>query len=737
MKETKSLTYIYFLLCMCMIIAVILPTQQWDDTDRTPALAKKGIDWDNLKAIPVQKEGRVMPFDSFARVLLTQISGKSSVKVNGKKISAAQWLAETIFAGTTEDYKIFLIENPRVMEAIKVEYKADRDRYSYKVLKTQIDLINQYAAQAARVEQEKRSIFQNQIIHLSNNVFQYQSLINSLSFWKKRRDLAGIDTFYTTIVSELNAVRVENPNMSPKYRQIIQSIITYPYEKQVGVSVARFMHHLYFAGEIFAKFNKMKLSQKIMDITKSLENKNIQKMYSESFTMVPPPQRLINFLETVKKSGGEDELPRDMEKEFKIYISNYLNGKVIKKVAKHKYKLTQQGEKVLEDVDQEWKAPWYVFLSTLSNPDDTRRDSLSSLNMIHYGFSNNSISDINNGIKGVKDFNNKMLSDKTTKKVSLEVSYNRYDLFFWCVVLYLASAIFCLISWLGWAKRPLFFVSLFFLIVAFICHSWGITLRMIIKERPPVSTLYESIVFASWVGVGIAMIMEYFSRASKSISLFTGAISGYILMAIAGKYAMDGDNMAVLVAVLDSNFWLSTHVTSMVIGYSACLVAGAIGHIYVLMHLMPNTNQKQAKEVGKLVYGTLCFGTIIAFLGTILGGLWADQSWGRFWGWDPKENGAMLIVLWSVILLHARLGGYIRDWGLALGAVFGNIVVAAAWWGVNLLSVGLHNYGFTQGLFNKLAIFTVAELLFIAFGMVLWYKKQGGKSTKTPKAATA
>ena len=736
MKETKSLTRIYFLLGVCMIIAVLFTTPQWSNTHENPALAKQNIDWKSLKSLPIQKEGRVMPFDSFARVLLTQFSGKSTVEVDGEKISAAKWLAETVFSGTTDDYAIFLIENPRIMEAIQIDYKNDRDRYSYNVLKTKTNLINQYAGQAARVEQEKRSIFQNQIIHLSNNVFQYQSLINSLSFWKKRTDLAAVNTFYTTIVSELNAVRAENPNMPPKYRDIIQSIITYPYEKETGVSVARYMHHLYFAGEIFAKFNKMKSSQKIMDITKSLENQNIQKMYSESFSVIPPPQRLINFLETVQNSEGKQSLPPEMEKEFKTYISNYLNGKVIQKVAEHKYKLTTQGENVLKGVDSEWKAPWFVFLSTLSDPDDLRRDSLNGLNLVYYGFSNNSPEDVNKGLKKLEEFNSKMLTDKTTKKVSLEVSYNRYDLFFWCVVLYLASTIFCLISWLGWGKRPFFFASLFLLIAAFICHSWGITLRMIIKERPPVSTLYESIVFAAWVGVAIAMIMEYFSRASKSISLFTGAASGYILMAIAGKYAMDGDNMAVLVAVLDSNFWLSTHVTSMVIGYSACLVAGGIGHIYVLMHLMPNYKPKQVKEVGKLVYGTLCFGTIIAFLGTILGGLWADQSWGRFWGWDPKENGAMLIVLWSVILLHARLGGYIRDWGLALGAVFGNIVVAAAWWGVNLLSVGLHNYGFTQGLFNKLAIFTAIELLFIAFGMVLWYKKHGGKLSKT-KAATA
>ncbi|WP_372368880.1 cytochrome c biogenesis protein [Candidatus Uabimicrobium sp. HlEnr_7] len=730
MKETKSLIRICLLLGLSVVVTVAFSTTLQNSQNSNQALAKnQGINWEKIKTLPIQKGGRVMPLDSFARVILTQISGKSSIKVGGKKVLAVEWLVKTVFENSTDDHAIFLIENPRVMEALQLKYKSDRDRYSYNVLKEKGNLINQYAGEAARIEQEERSIFQNQIIHLSNNVFYYESLQKSLRFWKREKNLSGVGTFYNEILPELNTIRVENPNMKASFRNMVHELLTFSYEKEKGIAISRYMYHLYLTGEICSKFGKMALVQKISSIFNSLNNKDIPQMRSEIFSVVPPPQRLVHFLETVKEMDGKKDLPAEMEKEFKHYILHYLEGKVIKKVEEHKFKLTEQGKEVLKNVDQEWKSPSFVFYSTFNDPDDLRRDSLEALNLIYYGFSKNNIDDINNGLQKIKKFNSSMLSDSTTSKIDLEVSYNRYDLFYKSLFLYLFSTIFCLVSWLGWGKKPLFWVSVAFLVGAYICHSWGITLRMMIKDRPPVSTLYESIVFAAWVGVTIAMIMEYFSKASRSISLFTGAISGCILMAIAGKYAMDGDNMAVLVAVLDSNFWLSTHVTSMIIGYSACLVAGAIGHLYILMHLFPNYSKEQAKEVGKLVYGTLCFGTIVAFLGTILGGLWADQSWGRFWGWDPKENGAMLIVLWSVILLHSRLGGYIRDWGLALGAVFGNIVVAAAWWGVNLLSVGLHNYGFTQGLFNKLALFTVIELAFIGFGIFLWYKKN-----KTPKA---
>ncbi len=111
--------------------------------------------------------------------------------------------------------------------------------------------------------------------------------------------------------------------------------------------------------------------------------------------------------------------------------------------------------------------------------------------------------------------------------------------------------------------------------------------------------------------------------------------------------------------------------------------------------------------------GTLLFGLMMTFLGTMLGGIWADQSWGRFWGWDPKENGALLIVIWCAMIFHARVAKMIGPLGMAVGSVLGIIVVMWAWFGVNLLSIGLHSYGFTSGAANNLIIYVVCELLFL------------------------
>ena len=129
------------------------------------------------------------------------------------------------------------------------------------------------------------------------------------------------------------------------------------------------------------------------------------------------------------------------------------------------------------------------------------------------------------------------------------------------------------------------------------------------------------------------------------------------------------------------------------------------------------------KAISKMVYGIVCFATLFSFVGTVLGGIWADQSWGRFWGWDPKENGALLIVLWNAIILHARWGGLVRERGIMNLCVFGNIVTSFSWFGVNMLGVGLHSYGFMDSASTWLMIFYSSQLAIMAIGMVplaLW-----------------
>jgi ABC-type transport system involved in cytochrome c biogenesis permease subunit len=170
-------------------------------------------------------------------------------------------------------------------------------------------------------------------------------------------------------------------------------------------------------------------------------------------------------------------------------------------------------------------------------------------------------------------------------------------------------------------------------------------------------------------------------------------------------------------AVLDSNFWLATHVVVITIGYSATFLAGFLAIVFILRGVFSRTLDKAtAQSLNRMVYGIVCFALLFSFVGTVLGGIWADQSWGRFWGWDPKENGAALIVLWNAVILHSRWGGYIRQRGLMVLAVFGNIVTSWSWFGTNMLGVGLHSYGFMDKAFIWLLIFIFSQLFIMGLG---------------------
>jgi cytochrome c biogenesis factor len=138
------------------------------------------------------------------------------------------------------------------------------------------------------------------------------------------------------------------------------------------------------------------------------------------------------------------------------------------------------------------------------------------------------------------------------------------------------------------------------------------------------------------------------------------------------------------------------------------------------------------KSLTRMIYGIVCFATLFSFVGTVLGGIWADQSWGRFWGWDPKENGALIIVLWNALILHLRWGGMIRERGMATAAVIGNIVTSWSWFGVNMLGIGLHSYGFMDSAFYWLLAFVASQLALIVIGSMPLQKWKSFKGTIPP-----
>jgi len=367
-----------------------------------------------------------------------------------------------------------------------------------------------------------------------------------------------------------------------------------------------------------------------------------------------------------------------------------------------------------------WMSPWDAIAQDFQS-EDTRQEMIFLRNMIGSYWSGEQVAfDINaraylESIRGRLTKN----PDRIIKRLDLELFYNKGDFFLYSKILYLCAFILFLFS-LTSSGKMLYPIAVGCVAVGFIPHLIAIILRVIILARPPVSTLYETFIFVAFVVVVLGLLIEWFSR--NWLGVVTSSVGGFIVLMIAAKYSTEGDTLKMLIAVLNSNFWLSTHVISITAGYGSACAAGILGHVYLLQAIFKRNNTKVLLATFRTLMGMLGLALTLTFLGTNLGGIWADQSWGRFWGWDPKENGALMIVLWIAMLFHMRIARWVGEKGIAVGAVLCTIVVVWAWFGVNLLSIGLHSYGFTSGVATWAGIYVAFELIFIS--VVLYFLRK-------------
>ena len=303
-------------------------------------------------------------------------------------------------------------------------------------------------------------------------------------------------------------------------------------------------------------------------------------------------------------------------------------------------------------------------------------------------------------------------------RVHYERVFNGLQPFYISMQLYVLIFLAVCISWLRWPKE-LAKAAFWVLVMAFLIHTFGLLSRMYIQGRPPVTNLYSSAVFVGWGAVLLGILIEKFFK--NGIGAAMASLVGFCTLIIAHHLAMTGDTLEMMRAVLDSNFWLATHVVIITFGYSAIFLAGALAILFVLLGVFSSRfNKDTARSLSAMVYGIICFGTLFSLVGTILGGIWADQSWGRFWGWDPKENGALMIVIMGAIYLHARWGGICKDRGLMALAIWGNIITAWSWFGTNMLPVGLHSYGRMDSAYAWLIGFVIVQLVLTATALLPW-----------------
>ncbi len=594
------------------------------------------ISAESMARLPVLEGGRIMPFDSYARLKLLQFSGKSSYE----ETSGLDWMAQLLFRPETmQGAQVFMINHPEVPEALGID-PGDRRRFSFAELHTGLAKLHEMATAAFEIADEERSPVEKEILRVYQNITEYAELVQAFQFSEPHADFV-----------------LEN-------------------------------------GEL-ADLLELPVGEK------------------HSFLDV--------FLRASRMSGVMSEvegLPREQWTDTQR--AAFQLSSLLYQWSQHHRALPPVMLPLHGHGDEDWVGPWDILAMGLVTPELRREVAL--LQDVARAYRSGAQLDFDLAAKNFERSVLKRAHDsRGIRHLDTEVMYNRYDLFYRAKIFYglafLAGLTGILTNW-KWMR----YAGVVLTIAGAAPHLVNMIWRMMIMGRPPMTNLYATFIFVGIIIALLGLVVEWFQR--NNLGTVLASFSGLALLMVAARFVPQGDTMAVVVAVLDSNFWLATHVVTVTIGYAGCVAAGVAGHVYLLQAIGKPEGHPALRASMKAIYGLLAFGLIFSFLGTMLGGVWADQSWGRFWGWDPKENGALLIVLWCALLFHARLGGMIGPVGMAAGSIFGVIIVIFAWLGVNLLGVGLHSYGFTSGLARGMWTSIAIEVLFMAVTVPLALRKK-------------
>jgi ABC-type transport system involved in cytochrome c biogenesis permease subunit len=309
----------------------------------------------------------------------------------------------------------------------------------------------------------------------------------------------------------------------------------------------------------------------------------------------------------------------------------------------------------------------------------------------------------------------------TDTKMSVEVQYNNERPFAKAWIFYLFAALTALLA-LGTKLKPVYWGAMAFYLAGLALHIYGFAMRCYIAGRPPVSNMYESVIWVGFGAVFFGLIFELIYR--KRYYMLAGATAGFLCLVLMDLVpVLMGNNEAQgftsgiepLQPVLRDNFWLTVHVLTITLSYAAFMLAWGMGHISLFSHLTRPDERAEHRELHTLVYRVMQIGVLLLSIGTILGGVWAYYSWGRFWGWDPKETWAFIALMCYIVVLHGRFAGLWTNFGLAFGSVLCFQAIVMAWYGVNfVLGSGKHAYGSGTGGLGIVTTCVAADMIFLA-----------------------
>jgi ABC-type transport system involved in cytochrome c biogenesis permease subunit len=674
------------------------------------------LDMDGFSRIPVLRGGRVKPLDSVARnALLVLRNKRTALDQNDQKVPAIEWLAKVLFDHSAADrLKSFLVDHDQLLGLIDRKLAVDGKFYSYSELEPYLSQIDSSAREAGEVEQELRDSFDQNVIELYRSLLLYRKLKFTLSpekppvESKMLADLGADELFYNPLTDSdqteeyarfrsLTSELVEDPSLiamgSDAFSKVVYLVDHY--------SRANLWSEFYpippESGDSGKKWRSVGESLVGKEPIDSSEKRNLDPARFSSLL-----RELVGLEQTSLQDRLNDILETKKMDATSLFAAQYAEA----------IKLRREVDPILKKYEN-----------------------------LRLAYASGDIPNFNQSVTAIRSESNARAGDSLAK-IGFEKTYNSFEPFYRSSVAYVAIFFLASISWLLNAQTtsdgqtagsvPFYRNCAYYLtLIVLLAHTFGLLGRMYIEGRPPVTNLYSSALFIGWGSVLLCLFTEKYVRLGIASAM--GSMIGCGSLIIAHNLSLDsslnptGDTMEMMRAVLDSNFWLATHVVTVTIGYSTTFLAGFLGIAYVIIHLLGRSwgasnllgaklvsSEKQtSKTIGSMIFGVTCFSLFFSLVGTVLGGIWADQSWGRFWGWDAKENGALLIVIWNAIILHARWAGTARIRGMSCMAIFGNVVTAWSWFGTNMLGVGLHTYGFMDKAFIPLMFFVGSQLLII------------------------
>ncbi len=687
--------------------------------------------WDSevvstFENILIQEGGRVKPIYSLARFTLLQFSGKSTASFQttdgiDHKLHYSEWLLNVLFQGeVAKDLPVFNVDDSAAVVQIGVSPKSKRDRYSYNEIASGraklAELSAQYAEKQQKYEQSEKDPqyeldrIEGMILNLGRNISSFEYLVGQFGFARKGELLV-------------------NENILPEeLKQLAERLDPI---------------------DMLDKMPEMTLDQLVQTIRQQPGTSEDERVFSGALRL---------FFFHANSARGLNIFP-PQEADNEVWLS--------------------AGDALLKGLESKEDRPWAMEqLASIQTLVSARNESPGafSTELKKFAEQQHSISDPRG--EGV-------YSD-------LEVQLYRGKFFSYSLYAFIIAFVVMAFSWLAPGSKVgkvLLAVAALLAFVGLALDVYGITLRSIIRQRPPITNLYDTVLFITATAVMLGLLIELFTRIG--IGTLVAVVSGVLGMFLSMKYEAKEatDTITQLVAVLDTNFWLATHVTIINIGYAAALVSAIIGIVYLIGKYWNIVTQQNFetfakfhaivlfaslillltfrlpggdalrytaylagislfffgitriirtkegsgnafKALTRMNYGIICFCLFFSLVGTVLGGIWANYSWGRFWGWDPKENGALMICLWTLVILHGRMAGWIRDLGVHMNSLILAIITTFSWWGVNNLGVGLHSYGFTEGVWGALYISWMTMGIFLAMGITIWLQERSNKVAK-------